>query len=169
MIASAKALRILSLTPGRMRVHLPDWHGEPADRIEVWVRKRPGVVYVEANPLTRNVLVRFDPCKTTSDALLAALAWLESKLSARRRYADEQAFRAKALRCGVRGLVGHALVDTLLYTLAFAEPFGLPLATLAKLHLGLDVLVWGAALTPLLEEETDGARREDLAAQAAGP
>ncbi len=165
----AEHIRVLSLTPGRMRVHLPDWQGEPADRIEAWVRKRPGVEHVEANPLTGNVLVRFDPRRTTSDALLAALARLESKLSGRRRYADAQAFRAKALRCGARGLVGHAVVDTLLYTLAFAEPLGLPLATLAKLHLGLDVLVWGAALAPLLEEETDGARREDLAVQAAGP
>jgi cation transport ATPase len=169
MFASAKPLRILSRTPGRMRVHLPDWHGEKADRIEAGLRKLRGVQHVEANPLTRNVLIRFDPCTTTSDALVATLARLESRLSARRRNAEAQAFRAKALRCGVRGLMGHAVVDTLLYTLAFVEPFGLPLATLAKLHLGLDVLVWGAALTPLLEEETAGARREDLAARAAGP
>jgi copper chaperone CopZ len=164
----AEPMRVLSLTPGRLRVHLPDWHGEEARRIETCLGRVRGVRHVKANSLTGNVLVRFDPQSTTSEAVLAALARLEGRLSARRRKADAQAFRAKALRCGVRGLVGHAVVDTVLYTLSFAEPFGLPLATLAKLHLGLDILVWGAALTPLLEDETETARRDGLAAPAPG-
>jgi hypothetical protein len=168
MIASAKPLRILSLTPGRMRVHLAGWHGESPERVEAWLRKLPGVERARANPLTGNVLIHFDPRRTTSDTLLAALAHLEWRMAARQN-PSPGAFGSKALRCGVRGLVGHAVVDTLLYGLAFAEPFGLPLATLAKLHLGLDVLVWGAALTPLLEEESKAAGRDGLAAPAPGP
>jgi copper chaperone CopZ len=166
-IASAKPLRILSLTLGRLRVHLAAGHGEPAERIEAAVRKRPGVESVEANPLTGNVLVRFDPRRITSDVLLAALDRLEKRLAQRRRKADAQAFRAKALRAGVRGVVGHAVVDTLLYTVAFAEPFGLPLAALAKLHLTLDVFIWGAALAPLLEKEKEPSGRDGLAAPPA--
>jgi hypothetical protein len=50
----------------------------------------------------------------------------------------------------LHGLLGHALVDVVFYTAAFAEPFGLPLAGLGVLHLGCDVVVWTAALAPLL-------------------
>jgi hypothetical protein len=56
------------------------------------------------------------------------------------------------LRAGLRGLVGHALVDTALYAVAFTEPFGLPLAGLGALHLGLDLFVWTAALAPVFQE-----------------
>jgi hypothetical protein len=38
------------------------------------------------------------------------------------------------------------------YAVVFAEPFGLPLAGLGVLHLGLDVAVWTAALAPALKE-----------------
>ncbi len=152
-----------------MRVHLATWHGEPAEQIEARVRRLPGVEQARANPLTGNVLVRFDPRKTTSDALLEALGRLEKHLAAGRGHPSVGAFGARVLRVGVRGMMGHALVDTLLCTVAFAEPFGLPLATLAKWHLGLDLLVWGAALTPLLEEESAAAGPDGLAAPAPGP
>jgi hypothetical protein len=55
------------------------------------------------------------------------------------------------LRAGLRGLLGHALVDTVFYAVTFAEPFGLPLAGLGAMHLGLDVIAWTVALAPLRE------------------
>jgi hypothetical protein len=69
----------------------------------------------------------------------------------------------------VLGLLGHAVVDSLMYALAFAEPFGLPLAGLAKFHLGLDALVWAASLAPLLHGEDGAARRDGLAVPTPGP
>jgi hypothetical protein len=115
----------------------------------------PGVREVQANPLTGNILVHFDPQRISEERVLAVLG-------------GSQPFRQHAgacgpgeggkavLRAGLRGLLGHAVVDTLFYTVAFTEPFGLPLAGLGVLHLGLDVFVWGAALAPLLAERRAG-------------
>jgi hypothetical protein len=51
------------------------------------------------------------------------------------------------LRVGVRGLLGHALVDSLWFTAGFlGKALGLPLAGLGPLHVLMDVAVWGAAL-----------------------
>lgn len=149
---------VLSAVPGRLRVHLPGWHGEQADRVEAQLRQAPGVEAVQANPLTGNVLVHFNPRVTSAQAVLATagaldverqpagISWSEETPSS-----ASSARRGQWLRAGLRGLLGHALVDTTFYTITFAEPFGLPLAGLGVLHLGLDVLVWTAALAPLLE------------------
>jgi hypothetical protein len=160
--------RVLSQTPGRLRVHLPAWHDGQAVWIEDQLRAVPGVEAVQANALTGNVLVHFDPQTITGAALLAALAGPEAGPAAPPQN-GAGALRSRALRCGVRGLVGHALVDTLLFTLAFAEPFGLPLASLAKLHLGLDAVVWTVSLAPLLEGEAEAGHRDGLAVPGAGP
>ena len=145
--------RVLSSTPGRLRLHLPGRHGEQAGRVEALLRELPGVEAAQASPLTGNVLVRFDPRATSADAVLAAAGVggipdaPPSPSSAR---------GGKLLRAGLRGLVGHALVDAAWYTVTFTEPFGLPLAGLGVLHLGLDVVAWTAALAPLLPELVQG-------------
>jgi hypothetical protein len=131
-------------------MHLSGWHGEHADRIEAQLRQAPGVEAVHANPLTGNVLVHFNSRATSAQAILAVAGALDVE------WQDEQQAisstrRGRWLRAGLRGLLGHALVDTAFYTITFAEPFGLPLAGLGVLHLGLDVLVWTLALAPLLE------------------
>lgn len=150
--------RVLSQTTGRLRLHLP----EPA---VAELRKLPGVREVKANPLTGNVLVRFDPETTTAERVLAAVTTGTEARSAsqgipsltlRASTAElagckPAATRGQALlRAGLRGLVGHALFDTAWYAVAFAEPFGLPLAGLGALHLGLDLFIWTAALAPVL-------------------
>jgi hypothetical protein len=136
--------QVLSLTPGRLRLHLPGRAGDVDG-----LRRLPGVRDVQASPLTGNVLVRFDPRTTTAQALVAAAGGLGSG-------PDGGAERERPsgggalLRVGLTGLLGHALVDTVFYAVVFAEPFGLPLAGLGVLHLGLDVLAWTVALVPLL-------------------
>src|SRR5205823_4588768 len=68
--------QVLSLTPGRLRVHLPAWtgDGDGGQRVEAGLRKLAGVRDVQANPLTGNVLIHFDPGATSVQALLAASA-----------------------------------------------------------------------------------------------
>jgi hypothetical protein len=153
--------RVLSAIPGRLRVHLPSWHDEQTDRIEAQLRQVPGVEAVQANPLTGNVLIHFNPRATSAQAILATAGALDGE-----QQADDISWREETpspasstrggrwLRAGLRGLLGHALVDTAFYTITFAEPFGLPLAGLGVLHLGLDVLVWTAVLAPLLPSHT---------------
>ncbi|MHB1423448.1 MAG: cation-translocating P-type ATPase [Gemmataceae bacterium] len=65
---------ILSAIPGRIRIHLPHWSGNGQRRLEQRVRALAGVRRVEANHLTRNVLIGFDPAQTSESTLLAALS-----------------------------------------------------------------------------------------------
>jgi copper chaperone CopZ len=139
-------LRVLSHIPGRLRVHLPGWRGEQPDHIEVRLREVPGVQSVRANPLTRNVLVRFDRQVLGLQAIVAAL-WPGADA------ADPSPGRPLSaapllLRVGMRGLVGHAVVDALWFGAGFlGRSAGLPLAgALGPLHVLLDVAVWGTAL-----------------------
>ena len=64
---------ILSSIPGRIRVHLPHWPGNGQRCLERRVRTLPGVRRVEANSLTGNILINFDPRTTDENALLAIL------------------------------------------------------------------------------------------------
>jgi hypothetical protein len=134
-------VEVLSQTPGRLRVHLPDWTGGP-DEIENRLPPMPGVEAVHANPLTGNVLVRFSPGRTEVKCVLAALRQLPGPP------AEERGPSASPwLRVGIRGLLGHAAVDSLWFGAGFlGQSFGLPLAGLGPLHVLLDAAVWGAAL-----------------------
>src|SRR5579884_3608981 len=53
--------RVLHALPGRLRAHLPAWPAAGPPEVERRVRRVPGVLRVEANPLTGNVLIHFDP------------------------------------------------------------------------------------------------------------
>jgi hypothetical protein len=112
---------------------------------------------VHLNPLTGNALIHFDPQATTGPALVAAVRALGQDSFAERPptlppQPPQNPGRNKYLRAGLRGLLGHALVDTVFYAVTFSQPFGLPLAGLGVLHLWLDVVVWSVALAPLLPE-----------------
>jgi cation transport ATPase len=65
--------QIIHALPGRIRVHLPAWTGHGRYQVEHQVRQVPGVCRVEANRMTRNVLIGFDPGKVNQRNLLAAL------------------------------------------------------------------------------------------------
>lgn len=69
--ASAAAPRVLHALPGRLRLHLPGWDGSRPEWIEERLRAVGGVQEVRANPLTRNVLVRFDAAVTDAGRLEA--------------------------------------------------------------------------------------------------
>ncbi len=65
--------RILYSSHGRLRVHVPHWAGNNARKVAGTLRQMPGVSSVEANPLTQNVLLVFDPRKTDQVALIAGV------------------------------------------------------------------------------------------------
>ena len=71
--ASANEPRILHALPGRLRAHLPAWPAVGRPEVERRVRGVRGVLRVEANPLTGNVLIHFDPNRTNAPTLLDTL------------------------------------------------------------------------------------------------
>ncbi len=142
--------RVLSQTPSRVRIHLP---GVPPERSEADLGRVSGVASVQGNALTSNVLIHFDPRATSVAAILARAEALTAEVP------PAAPSDGRLLRAGVRGVLGHALVDSVLYAIVFAEPFGLPLAGLGALHLGFDVVAWTVAFAPLLGEMTPAGGR----------
>lgn len=68
-IVEGAAPRVVHSLPGRVRLHLATWNGERASELEERLRRCRGVLSAEATPLTRNVLVRFDPRQTTLESV----------------------------------------------------------------------------------------------------
>lgn len=58
---------------GRLRVHLERWPGAGSRRLAAFLHEIPGVRRAEANPLTGNVLLLYDPDRTNARVLLHAL------------------------------------------------------------------------------------------------
>jgi copper chaperone CopZ len=69
--------RLVHALPGRMRVHLAGWPREGPCAVEARLRQVPGVHSVQANPLTGNVLIHFDPTATDKQTLLAVVRTLK--------------------------------------------------------------------------------------------
>jgi cation-transporting ATPase I len=76
-LATAEQPRIVHALPGRVRVHLPGWEGRSQRALEAALRRMRGVSDVRSSPLTRNVLIRFDPEATDDESILLALRELE--------------------------------------------------------------------------------------------
>ena len=76
-LAVAEEARIVHALPGRVRVHLPGWEGQNQRSLEAQLRRVQGVSDARSSPLTRNVLVRFDPEATNNESILAAVRELE--------------------------------------------------------------------------------------------
>lgn len=70
--------------PGRMRVHLAGWPREGHCAVEARLRQVRGVHSVQANPLTGNVLIHFDPIATDERTLLAVVQTLKPASISRR-------------------------------------------------------------------------------------
>jgi uncharacterized membrane protein YbaN (DUF454 family) len=64
---------VVHTSHGRLRVHLPHWAGTGGEQIVAGVCRLPGVTSAEANPLTGNVLILFEPRQMSVAALLEAL------------------------------------------------------------------------------------------------
>lgn len=75
---------IIHAVPGRMRVHMPGWSEQQQHSIERRLRRIPGVSSAQANPLTSNILIRFDSTVTTETILLAATHSVSSQCAATR-------------------------------------------------------------------------------------
>jgi uncharacterized membrane protein YbaN (DUF454 family) len=71
--APAREPCVVHSSYGRLRVHLPHWSGTRDEEIAAALRRLPGVTHAEANPLTGNVLLLFEPRQTSARALLEAL------------------------------------------------------------------------------------------------
>jgi hypothetical protein len=166
--------QILSLVPGRVRVHLPQWSGADARELEARLACVEGIHSARANSLTGNVLIHFDPQRLSIDRLRTIL----SALAARFRLIDSTADHhpqstengsaalANLLRssgsnpvvqAAVRGALGHAAVDLLIYGVA-ASAYALGwrwVAGLGVAHLVLDTVVWSKALLPLANSSRD--------------
>jgi hypothetical protein len=69
--------RLVHALPGRMRVHLPGWPPAGQCAVDARLRQVPGVHSVQANPLTSNVLIHFNPTATDEQTLLAVIRTLK--------------------------------------------------------------------------------------------
>lgn len=151
MIAPAESIRVMSLISGRARLHLSNWNGDDADRIEKRLRQISGIESVQANSRTGNCLIRFDRKATDEKMLLRDLhaAWSSLGMckesgATNGKLADPH---SAAIRVGVRGLLGHAILDSLWFGAGFlGNAIGLPLAGLGPLHVLMDIVVWTIAL-----------------------
>ncbi|HEU4563839.1 MAG TPA: HAD-IC family P-type ATPase [Gemmatimonadaceae bacterium] len=100
--SGAAASRVLHDIPGRVRLHVPAWLGASWRELEAplaRLRRLPGVVSVEANPLTGNLLVCYDPA---ADGAASLLETLLRRTTPRRRSGTARAASASAPR-GRRG------------------------------------------------------------------
>jgi hypothetical protein len=148
-----------------VRLHLSGWTAGDEQWVEAQLCQLGGIESVKANPLTGNVLICFDHRRTDKKTLLAKLheVW-DELLAARQRVPGprskvlsndriSQPVESRRLsgsslsRVAVRGLLGHAVVDSLWFGAGFlGSAFGLPLAGLGPLHVLMDLAVWGYAL-----------------------
>jgi len=155
-VSKVGVCQVLSLVPGRVRLQLSEEARENATLVEDRLRWINGVQSVQANPLTQNVLVHFDRRTITADTLPEKLNRIWEGMPHDKRPAlaglsstpQEKNARCSPVRVVVRGLLGHAVVDSLWFGAGFLDSaVGLPLSGLGPLHLLMDIVVWTMALT----------------------
>ncbi|MCA1668206.1 MAG: heavy-metal-associated domain-containing protein, partial [Thermomicrobia bacterium] len=61
VVAEEPQAHLIHAVPGRIRVHVPGLSAPRERGIETRLRALPGVRSAQANTLTGNVLIRFDP------------------------------------------------------------------------------------------------------------
>jgi cation transport ATPase len=76
-VAVADDIHVLHSISGRLRMHLPAWEGCGKRSIETELRQLKGVQSIQANDLTGNILVQYDPALTSEQAILATVCNLE--------------------------------------------------------------------------------------------
>lgn len=115
MIAVAPEARPVHATSGRLRVHVAGWLGQGQHILESRLGQHPGVLSVRANPLTRNVLVRFDPAVANEEHILRAVRMLTLEVltapvdgAAPAPESRERRGRTVRARIPVRGLEGNS-------------------------------------------------------------
>src|SRR5579884_163386 len=76
-VAVVEAPHVLHAIAGRIRVQIPGWSGGGKQSIEEKLRQLPGILSVQANSLTSNVLVTFDPATQNEQTIINAISWLD--------------------------------------------------------------------------------------------
>ncbi|MBW3629841.1 MAG: HAD-IC family P-type ATPase, partial [Gemmatimonadetes bacterium] len=104
--AAAVEARPIHSTTGRLRVHLPGWSGALPQGLEARLLAEHGVRRVQANALTGNVLVHFDPGSTDEERVLAAVRAVELKRSG----TPEEARPPRSIPVGRRKGIGRARI-----------------------------------------------------------
>jgi hypothetical protein len=143
-----------------MRLHLPAWTRSDGERIANRLWRVNGIESIDANPLTGNVLIRFARNTTVEQRLLAALDETgadgvgapreksSTRDGTRQMEGGQEGSTSTLLRVSVHGLIGHAAVDSLWFAAGYlGKSIGLPLAALGPLHVLMEIVVWGMALT----------------------
>ncbi len=110
-LAIGEGSRLIHAIPGRMRAHLPGWTGSGQRKLETQLRQVQGVRTVQANPLTRNLVIHFDPATTDAATVLAAIRThkldttrLQEAAPALPPVQQERHGQARRARIAVRGL-----------------------------------------------------------------
>ncbi|GAC1345795.1 MAG: hypothetical protein NVSMB27_08380 [Ktedonobacteraceae bacterium] len=108
-VAVAEKPRVLHTVPGRLRVHLPAWTGQGKRSLETQLRQEQGVQSVQANTLTGNILIQFDPTVTNEQTILTMVGMLDRNGSGDDEPTPPPAIREKQgqtvrARIAVRGL-----------------------------------------------------------------
>src|SRR5690242_7175897 len=65
---------VLHAIPGRVRVHVPGWSGQGRRDIETRLRQIQGVLRVQANPLTGNMLISFNSTVIDEQTILKSVS-----------------------------------------------------------------------------------------------
>src|SRR5579859_104115 len=73
----AEEPRLVHSMPGRIRVQLPGWSGQAKQQLEARLRQMPGIRSAQANALTGNALIQFDPAVADPQAILTAIRTLD--------------------------------------------------------------------------------------------
>jgi cation-transporting P-type ATPase I len=75
-VAVAEKPYVLHTLPGRARIHVPEWSGQGKRTIETQLRQVQGIYSAQANSLTGNILINFDPAVTNEQTILSAVGSL---------------------------------------------------------------------------------------------
>ncbi|MBE3558626.1 MAG: HAD-IC family P-type ATPase [Ktedonobacteraceae bacterium] len=73
----AEKSEVLHVIPGRIRIHVAGWSAQEKRGLERQLSQVPGISRVQANPLTGNILIHFDPAVTDEQAILQAIDTLD--------------------------------------------------------------------------------------------
>src|SRR5579859_2641746 len=80
-VVATQEPRLVHALPGRARIHLPGWSGQGQRALEKRLRELPLVRSVQANGLTGNVLVLFDPA-AAERTIVAAVRQIATEVMA---------------------------------------------------------------------------------------
>jgi cation-transporting P-type ATPase I len=64
-------LKVVHSSWGRLRIHLPHWSGKGERQLATKLRRLRGVSQADANSITRNILLLYDPALASEESLLA--------------------------------------------------------------------------------------------------